>query len=631
MRQITLAATGNFTQTAYVPGTGYLVSWQAGEDVVLAEVDITDTVLIALVRSRHPIGGGAGAFPRLAADPAGGFVQAWRRGGPPYRLCTLIRGIYREYPFEIHGNYPVAFGSEWIVFQDTPTYRLRRGRLGSDLTQAEVIGSGAPTGISHVSPSGAPVLIDTLKAWPPAGVYKSYAADVTAREADGLHGPEVALAEDSGRLVHLWQGQESVFPWVSTDGVTFFVGTEGKTAGVRAALVERKDFQTVVTPEPFGVAPSGPKALGYFFGRDSKYGTFAPSETCAVLPLDAWEDGDGSLPADVGTRLCDVLRTVGVGVVSNTAVTYAAPAWSHVVGVLAGHQEGVVWAHEPDSREQAALWVAETRNQMRAAGLPLRPTVTVLREDRATDSAFIGVADALAPEIYFRTPQDSYESQLAVARTRIAAVCTALSPSPLYLCIQAFDRIAGGTQWRDKPWALEAIQQAANEAMTRTQVLGLWWFAYARPGGVRDYPQLEPWHLMQVVLTAPPPKPVDPVTPPVHPKPPVGDDMTHDDLRRWAAELPDTELFGAYRRFHDEVLPRDRPLDPLVKSGAWTAGDLDFNTNDVTTGGANAYFTRMFMPEYFIARDKGRATPQAIGDGYDAAIKSYKQAVGIPQ
>jgi hypothetical protein len=625
VRQITLATSGNFTQTAYASDLGYVATYQQGDRCVVTEIDITDTGLLALVRARHDMGGASGGFPRVVADPAGGLALAWRRGAPPYRLCTLIRGIYREYPFDIHGMYPVAFGSEWIVFQDTATYRLRRGRLGSDLMQAEVIGEGRPTGLSHVLPSGSPVLIDTLKAWPPTGVYKSYAADVSAREADGAHGPEVQVVKDDGRLVRLWQGQNSTFPWISTDGPTFLIGTEGDHAGVRCALVEQRDFVAQAIPEPFGVATSTPKALGYFFGRSSKYGSFDPKETSAVLPLDAWQDGDGTLPHDVGAKICTVLRTVGVGAVSNTAILHATPEWGRVTAVLAGHQETPqVWAHEPENREQAAVWVAETRNQMRQAGVPLRPTVTFLREDRAADPSFVGVADVLAPEIYFRTPQDSYDAQLEVARSRIAEVCTALAPSPLYLCIQAFDRIAGGTQWRDKPWAIEAIQQAANEAITRPQVLGLWWFAYARPGGVRAYPQLEPWHVAQVAVTPQPAKPVDPTTPkPPNPKPPIpGDDMTHEQLRGYMTALNDPLIFGALARFHNEVLPRDRPVDPVK-----TAEGGPFNTSDVVTGGAMGYFLRRYCAEAAIAMDKGRTPEQASGDGYDAAIKSYRDVV----
>jgi hypothetical protein len=105
--------------------------------------------------------------------------------------------------------------------------------------------------------------------------------------------------------------------------------------------------------------------------------------------------------------------------------------------------------------------------------------------------------------------------------------------------------------------------------------------------------------------------------------------MTHDEIRRAAAALPDDALFGALKRFHDEVLPRDRPLDGAIKSAAWTAGDPDFWTGDVSTGGANAYFVRACIPEAIISIDTGRTPAQAVADGYDKAIAAYNKAVGV--
>jgi hypothetical protein len=108
---------------------------------------------------------------------------------------------------------------------------------------------------------------------------------------------------------------------------------------------------------------------------------------------------------------------------------------------------------------------------------------------------------------------------LAVARARIAEVCRALAPSPLFLCVQAFDRAKAS--WRNALPQLEAIQQAANEAVARGQVLGLLWFAYARPGGVRAYPRLGLWHAAQIRATLPPPLPVDPQPDPEEPEMPA--------------------------------------------------------------------------------------------------------------
>ena len=56
--------------------------------------------------------------------------------------------------------------------------------------------------------------------------------------------------------------------------------------------------------------------------------------------------------------------------------------------------------------------------------------------------------------------------------------------------------------------------------------------------------------------------------------PPTEPDMTAADIRRYISELGNDLVVGAVTRFHNDVLPRDRPLDPLVKSAAWTEGDL---------------------------------------------------------
>jgi len=123
--------------------------------------------------------------------------------------------------------------------------------------------------------------------------------------------------------------------------------------------------------------------------------------------------------------------------------------------------------------------------------------------------------------------------------------------------------------------------------------------------------------------------PIEPPDPPIDP-PTTEPDMTAADIRRYVAELGNDLLFGAVQRYHGDVLPRDRPMDGAIKSAAWTEGDPDFWTGDVTTGGANGFFCRSYVSEYLIARDAGRSAAQASGDGYDAAIKAYNHAVNPP-
>ena len=42
--------------------------------------------------------------------------------------------------------------------------------------------------------------------------------------------------------------------------------------------------------------------------------------------------------------------------------------------------------------------------------------------------------------------------------------------------------------------------------------------------------------------------------------------MTAADIRRYVGALTDDLVFGALQRFHDEVLPRDRPKDGVIKA-----------------------------------------------------------------
>lgn len=294
--------------------------------------------------------------------------------------------------------------------------------------------------------------------------------------------------------------------WLRADGSGTALHVDTDT------LTDRLDGGDDAAPEPYGTPVTASKALGYFFGRSSKYGTFTPQENCAVLPLDAWQDSDGTLPDEVGETLCGVLRTVGRGYVSNTAMAYAAPEWDKVLGVLAGEQKGNVWAHEPTSRAEAQAWVSAARAEMDRLGLGRRPVVVILPADVSMLGKFVGVADLLAPELYFDQPEATYERMHTLALRRVGDVLTALKPSPCCVIVQAFDR-NGDADWVDRPWALEAIQQAANDVIAANRIVGLWWFAYARPGGVRQYPQLETWHQRQIAVTPVPPLPIDPDEP----------------------------------------------------------------------------------------------------------------------
>lgn len=631
MDSTTLAAAGVHPSITWGPNRRrWFAVWQVG-----ARIDSTEGILATL-------GGVQASFPRLYTYKSSMWI-GYRDGaesgigtfGRISAIATTILTPIRVGP--IHGAYPCVFGHGEFAFQydgahaQPSPWPVEVRSLDENIAMEgdEIFGVGAPTGLALIDSGGSILSWDTIRGRIPGLFDVTYAGELCVGAADRGGSPcAIVQHPESGDELVLWPGQDSQNPVIAWDGGENYavVAWSATGQGVRQATFKRNELRPpVVTHGPFGVVPSGRKALGYFFAR-GKYGNYAPAENTAILPLDAWQDSDGSLPADVDTQIQAALQAVGRGIVSNTAIGAAFPEWAKVLAVFAGRQEGVVWVHEPASRAEADALVAETRQQVDAHKLPHRPVVVILREEMAADPQFVGCADALAPEIYFRSPESTFGGQLVVARRRIDEVCRALSPSPVFLCVQAFDR--NRQDWRANPAALEAIQQAANEALTRTQVLGLFWFAYARPGGVLQYPKLEPWHVAQIALTEPPSLPVDPPKP-KPPIPPVnGDEMTPADVRRYAASLPDKALFGAQQRFHNEVLPRDRPMDGAIKSAAWTTGDPDFWTGDVVTGGAQSYLMRSLISEAIIACDAGRTPDQAVGDGYDAAIKAYKNGPG---
>jgi hypothetical protein len=259
---------------------------------------------------------------------------------------------------------------------------------------------------------------------------------------------------------------------------------------------------------------------------------------------------------------------------------------------------------------------------MLVRGLSRRPVIAVLTADKAGDGRFATGVDAVAIELYFDAPAADWASQLAAVDALVRRALATFAPLPLYLVVQAYDKSDGpgplAGVWEARPDLLEAIQAGANDALAYDRVLGLWWFAYARPGGVRTYPKLEAWHAAQVAVT-PPPVLIAPPTPPVPPKKPetpMPDTFTLADIDRTLGDdVPEDLFLGALKRFRDEVcLERDRVASP---------------SNDSVTGGALLFFARGFSRERNRARFRGMSQVDAAVAGFLGAAADYKRAVGI--
>lgn len=580
-----------------------------------------------LKRREIQLGGIAGAFGRVYAHSEKAFV-AYRLGAEPYH--GFVHGVNDPRPSQglgkVHGMLPIVFGPvgyAWIAGDSLAGYSI--DTMSWEGQKKSNVRRGQGTGLSRFDTPDFPILVDEDRHAVPGIADPAWAGPCVIGVTD-REGLPCVVAKLPGDLeCELWKGQDSPNPRIATDGESFYATAWSSRAhGIRLAKLSRADFKKFHV-RPFGVAVEKPKLLGYFFGRRSKFGHYPElQENCAVTTLDTWQDGDGSLPSDVGTQLRTSLKEVGVGVISNTSIIHAAPEWKRVVGVFAGEQESkAVWAHEPTDVTTAQRYVNNARKEMDRLKLARRPVILILREDYSTDKRFIGIGDIIAPELYFVAPEATYEKQLQVTRARIREICDALAPSPLIFCVQSFDRIVGGTKWKESPWAIEAIQQAANEAIGHDQVVGLFWFAYARGGGVRAYPNLLPWHLAQLAVTPSPKLIVD--------KPNSEEQMGEAEVRKKiaaelaAARVPPDIAQGALIRFRNEAI--------------W---DRDKVGEDNITGGAQFFY---FWPAYYAVMGSKLAqfgppsgSAEEVynkwagwsGEGLDAAKEYYWQAQGKP-
>lgn len=297
-----------------------------------------------------------------------------------------------------------------------------------------------------------------------------------------------------------------------------------------------------------------------WFYATGRYGDFFPHQNAALTSAEFYSD-NGFIPDWADECVAEAVKAEGAAFIGVSDIAYAKPFWSKVVGIM---------IHEAGSPEQIKAAVAEANATMDTFGLPRRQCIAIITPEEAVNPAFARCADAIAPEIYLDAPGDSWEATQARAVDLVAHMLQALPGTPLYLIPQAYDR--NNQAWKDKPSHLSAIAQACFDALAIERVVGLWPFAYARPGGATTYPQLEDWYTAQADALTTPVLPVDPE----EPVDPEDEDMTPEQVAAFmrANPVPSDINTEAYLDFRSKVWLRDQIAEPngtpIITRGALT-------------------------------------------------------------
>jgi hypothetical protein len=516
---------------------------------------------------------GGAAFPRLYVDAAKQTWLAWRHETLGGMLLNISRGSTTSLGL-VHGNCPIAIGAGRVWYQSTGSYAL----AFRDLANPGLVTQTGSLGLACVDALGMPVLVDDVRLSVPGMVNPQSAGRCTVGEADrpGVGPCNVARLND-GREAEIWPGLISNTPRIATDSAAFAVTTWGGP-GVRVAfLTDPPDFREPV-PEP----------------PPEDHWAFVPDGT---LVTDAFLSMFGDAPRSPdGKRIClhkNVNEQEWREVDAEDGECYHLFDRSRYPG-------DVGWYLYHDW--ELPIWALDE---------------FISGEGGTFEGEIVEMSDGR---------RNRWTHRMTWYGLKQGGICTQFDP-----------------RFPNQDYGPEKCYERFFNSPTHGARWELWYSpeaARSLPWGDRSLDVLK-----QEVESGPPvpmpPQPYiecprlsvsdDPWAEPVTPEPPETG-MTHDDIRRYIGQLQDPPLFGAMQRFHNEVLPRDRPLEGAIKSDAWTEGkDPDFWTGDVVTGGANAYLMRAMISEYLIACDNGRTPEQAIGDGYDAAKRSYDKAVGNTQ
>jgi hypothetical protein len=257
------------------------------------------------------------------------------------------------------------------------------------------------------------------------------------------------------------------------------------------------------------VADLGTMYLGYYYAA-GRYGDFKPAQNCTVLAIDNFT-ADAVLPANAPARMRAAADQAGAIFIGTSFEDLDAMAgrWDLVHGLMLGEHQDTAGI-ETEARD--------ARARLAARGLPAKPIVATIMPDQVFQAGWripAGV-DVLGVEIYFDGPAASFGDMRKAALRRVDQVLEHTGDLPVILIAQAYDR--NRDAWRAPVGreSLEGIQSALFDAARFHKLAGIWWFAYARNGGVLGLPDVEAWHRAGVaaasrpagLATAVPPEPV---------------------------------------------------------------------------------------------------------------------------
>jgi hypothetical protein len=251
----------------------------------------------------------------------------------------------------------------------------------------------------------------------------------------------------------------------------------------------------------------------YYVG--GRYGHHDRPGNCTVLSIHNYSDSNGLIPSGAVEMFQAVANRWPVFIgTSELDVACMRDRWDRVAGLVLGEFET---AQEMDDEARAA------RARVKRAGLPQRPIVATLMPSQPFEGKVPQAVDWIGIECYLEPGAvNGWDAVKRLTARRFQQAIDFCPGKPLVLIAQAYDR---NGRWRDED-GLEALQWAAiNAARENARVVGVWGFAYARPGGGKDHPLVARWHEALAAVARTP----DIITvgnpPPVDPPPDGGDDM----------------------------------------------------------------------------------------------------------
>lgn len=509
MKSLTLGLSGVHPSVTW-DGAGFRIVWQDDHYIARCRVsfDPVKNGWASSGLSLFDIGGPEGAFPKVHSHQ-GSTWTAFRQGGSPY-LGTVLTADGAFNVGQVHGAFPMVMAGPWLAYisgpkEDGYPVMLRNLVAGGGI---QLVRSAAGTGLSRIQLIGGRPIVRTTDEDRTAvrGVVDPAFAEelsIGATDRAGI-GPCNVVQDADGRELVLWSGQDSQNPQLATDGAGTFcaVAWSSGREGVRAAVFHRSEltFPVEQVPQTRPVPVDVPRVMAWWYDR-GRYGDFpdAPGNS-SMLGLEMFASSEGPAPDGEERMRLAAIQRGGIFLAGNEENVVAARSYWHLVRGL--------WIHEPPTPADARWEAVNLRATVRRLGLSDRPVIAVLYE-RQLSRDYAGVSDAIAYEVYFAQPAESWAAMYEQAKVRVAEALTLFAPTPVYLCPQAFDRRGNPEYeaWQRHPEQLTAIAQACFEALPDKRVRGVLPFAYARPGGATDYPFLIDVYRAQAALLKAPPLP----------------------------------------------------------------------------------------------------------------------------